>query len=358
MIEKILIVDDEEAMRDSCAQVLEREGYALEMAENGETGLEKIRSFDPDLVLLDLKMPGLSGMEVLDRTRNMDPNLVIVVITGYATVESAVEAMKYGAYDYLPKPFTPDELRLIVRRGLERRRIRMERDRLQEEKETMRKNFVSLVSHELRAPLDAVQQNLMVILDGLAGEIPEKARLMLKRASRRIKGLHVMINDWLNLSRLESGEVVTRMEPVDIREILTEVTELMKPLMDEKRLTLDVEIPAQYPSILGNKETLHMLFTNLLSNAIKYNKPDGRIFVQLAEEDHRSRVVVADTGVGIPREKLGLIFDQFYRTRETEKVEGSGLGLSIVRKIVEAHSGDIRVESEPDKGTTFTVYLP
>ena len=355
---RILIIDDEEAMRDSCRQVLAKNMYHVETAENGEIGLQKVRDAKPDMVLLDLKMPGLSGMEVLEQLPHIDPHLVTVVITGYATVESAVDAMKKGAYDFLPKPFTPYELRLIVKRGLERRRYILENIQLQKEKERMRTTFVSMVSHELRSPLAAVQQNLMVITDGLAGDIPEKANGMLKRASHRIQGLIGLISDWLSLSRIESGEVVQKMEPVDLLEILSDVIQLLKPLAEESHIPIEFTSPKAYPSILGNKETLQMLFTNLISNAIKYNKKDGSIYVTLEEEDHRSKISVRDTGIGISSDKLPFIFDQFYRVKEDLPVEGSGLGLSIVQKVVDAHSGTIKVTSIVNEGTTFTILLP
>jgi len=354
----VLIIDDEEFMLDSCCQVFTKEGYQTETAKDGDAGLQKFKETKPDLVLVDLKMPGKSGMQVLEELRTIDSNCVAIVITGYATIESAVEAMKHGAYDFLPKPFTPDELRIIVRRGLERRQSIEETEKLREEKEMMRYNFVTMVSHELRSPLAAVQQNLMVITGGLVGEIPEKTNQMLLRMKERIKGLISLISDWLDLSRIESGEMVTKMEPVDLKIILSEVMEMMKPLADEKKVTLRFTAPEKYPSIVGGRETLQMLFTNLIHNGIKYNRKGGKVEVILENEDQGTKIIVKDTGVGIPREKLPLIFEQFYRVKKKEAVVGSGLGLSIVKKIVEAHSGSIGVESELGKGTTFTVCLP
>jgi len=310
----VLIIDDEEFILDSCCQVFTKEGYRTEKAKDGDAGLQKFKETKPDLVLVDLKMPRKSGIEVLEELRTIDPNCVAIVITGYATIESAVEAMKRGAYDFLPKPFTPDELRIIIRRGLERRQCIKEAERLREEKEIMRENFISMVSHELRSPLAAVQQNLMVITGGMVGEIPEKANHMLLRMRARIK--------------------------------------------DEKKITLRFTAPEKYPSIVGNRETLQMLFTNLIHNGIKYNRRGGKVEVILEDEDQRTKILVKDTGMGIPQEKLPLIFEQFYRVKKKEDVVGSGLGLSIAKKIVVAHSGSIEVESELGKGTTFMVYLP
>jgi signal transduction histidine kinase len=355
---KILIIDDEEAMRDSCRQVLEKDRHTVEEAKNGEIGMKKVDSFHPDLVLLDLKMPGLSGLEVLEHLTRTNPHLIVVVITGYATVESAVDAMKQGAYDYLPKPFTPDELRLIIRRGLERRRYILKTEKLEREKESMRKTFVSMVSHELRSPLAAVQQNLMVITGGMAGQISDKSREILLRMKDRIKGLIGLTTDWLDLSRIESGEMTTEMGQVDIPPVLVEVMDMLKTLADESEVSLESRMKDPFPHVHGNRETIQMLFTNLIHNGIKYNRRGGKVTIILEKSGREAKIQVQDTGVGIPEDKILLIFEQFYRTKEKQGVVGSGLGLSIAQKIVEAHKGRLEVTSRVGKGTTFTVYLP
>jgi signal transduction histidine kinase len=357
-VSKILIIDDDESMLDSCSQIFAKEVYKTETAMDGETGLQKVKEMKPDLVLVDLKMPGKDGMEVLEELKIIDPNCLAIVITGYGTLESAVEAMKRGAYDFLPKPFTPDELRIIVHRGLERKRCILEAEFLRQEKEKMRENFVSMVSHELRSPLAAIQQNLMVITGGMVGEIPEKANQILLKMRGRIEELISLIRDWLDLSRIESGEMVTNMEPIDIKGVLGEVIDLLQPLADERKVTLSFVGPVKCHSILGNQETLHMLFTNLVHNGIKYCNEGGKVEIILESENGKIKVTVKDTGIGIPSEKLAFIFEQFYRVIDGNHVEGSGLGLSIAKKIVEAHDGSIDVESELGNGTTFTVCFP
>jgi len=355
----ILVIDDEKIMLDSCCEIFNTEGYKTIAAENGEKGLQKFKEANPDLILLDLKMPGMNGMAVLEEAIKTDPNCVVIVITGYATIESAVEAMKKGAYDFLPKPFTPDELRIVAKRGLERRKLTLETESLRKEKEKLQDNFITLVSHELRSPLAAVEQNIMVIVGGMVGEIPDKVQIMLKRVSERIKGLIKLINDWLNLSRIESGELVTEMEPVELKQILSDAVDLLNPLANERNVHFILNLPEKFPTILGgNKEALQMLFTNLIHNGIKYNYRGGHVKIILEDEDHKAKITVQDSGVGISKEKLPLVFEEFYRIKGQESVEGSGLGLSIVKKIVEAHSGQIEVESIEGKGTTFTVYLP
>lgn len=354
----ILVIDDDETILDSITQVFSGEGYSTKTAENGDRGLTILKEDRPDLVLVDLKMPGKSGMEVLEELKSFDPNCVAIVITGFGTVESAVEAMKKGAYDFLSKPFTPDELRIVVRRALERKRCIEEATRLRGEKEKMRKNFISMVSHELRSPLAAVQQNLMLLRDGSVLELPEKVQPILERMYTRIKGLISLISDWLDLSRIESGVMFTEVGPVDMAELVKETCELYKSLAEEKEVKLQFQFDSTCPSIEGNGETLNLMITNLIHNGIKYNKTGGEVTVSLKPGEDRLKVIVKDTGVGIPEDKLPLIFEQFFRVRSSQFVTGSGLGLSIVKQIVEAHGGSISVESELDKGSTFTVSLP
>jgi two-component system sensor histidine kinase/response regulator len=356
----VLVIDDEESMRDSCSLILTKGGFQAETAENGTIGLEKIKEVKPDLVLVDLKMPGISGMEVLEKTREIDPNIISVVITGYATVDSAVDAMKRGAYDFLPKPFTPEELRLIIRRGLERRRLVLETETLRREKKLMEENFITMVSHQLRSPIVAVIQYFEVILSGMVGSISEKQKEMLQRAKDRLESLLNLINDWLDAQRIDKGQIVDKFKPLSLREIVKKLVEDMKPLAQKYEVTLEMGACSENDTVQGDKETLEQVFSNLITNAIKYNKPKGQVFVTIKENGDSIAAEVQDTGIGIAKEHLPFLFDQFYRVSRSEdhKMKGTGLGLSIAKKIVEAHGGSIQVSSEPGKGSTFTVLLP
>jgi two-component system sensor histidine kinase/response regulator len=357
-VEKILIIDDDRALQESCRQVFAGKNYKVESAFDGISGLEMHRDLQPDLVLVDLCMPGIGGLEVLRKLKSQDPDYVAIVITGYGTITSAVEAMKRGAYDFLPKPFTPNQLRFIVQRGLERRRSIKETARLRREKQMMRDNFVAMVSHELRAPLAAVQQRLMLVTGGYTGEIPEVTRTSILGTQKRIKSLISLIGDWLNLSRIEAGEIAGPGAPVDLATVVAGIAETLRPLAEERNITLEVSTPDSLRPVLGHRDTLKMLFSNLVHNAIKYNRRGGRVLVRSAEEDGSIAIAVEDTGVGIPRDELPLVFEQFYRVKRDERMEGSGLGLSIAKKIAELHSGSIAVESEVGQGTVFTVRLP
>lgn len=356
----ILVIDDEEAMRDSCAQILLRDHFRVETAAEGTSGLRLAGELKPDLVIVDLKMPGISGFEVLEGLRQIDPLMVAVVITGYATVESAVEAMKKGAYDFLPKPFAPEELRIIIRRGLERRRLALEAESLRREKKLLEENIITMVSHQLRSPLVAIQQYFEVILSGRVGGLEETQKNMITRARERLDRLLGLINDWLDLARINRGQLVEKFKPFDLRKSLEKLVEFMKPHARDSGVTVEL-LPFPAPvEVLGDEATLEQVFANLLSNAVQYTRPGGEVRVEIRDSPEAVAVAVRDTGIGIAKEHLPFIFDQFFRVSrsESQKAKGTGLGLSIAKKIVEAHGGTIEVESEPGKGSVFTVLVP
>lgn len=356
----VLIVDDEEAIRDSCRQVLSKSGYECHTAVDGIEGLHLANQVTPDVVLLDLKMPGIDGLEVLDQVLKTRADTVCIVITGYATIESAVDAMKRGAFDFLPKPFTPEELRLIVARGLEQRMLLRETAALREEKERMKQYFITIVAHELRSPLLLIKQYLDLIVGGKMGSIDDTAREMLEGAHGTLTGLLNIIADWLELARINAGDIAGGMEEIDVWPVLAAVIDEMRPFADEKGVTLRLDPPPGKTRVRAHPESLTVVFKNLVSNAIKYNRPQGSVILEGLATDASLRVDVRDTGMGIPSEEIPFIFEDFFRVKSsrTAEIPGTGLGLSIVKKIVEGHHGSVEVASKQDEGTAFSVYLP
>lgn len=355
----ILVIDDDESMRDSCTQILTKDGFLAEIAKDGSSGLEKIKETKPDLVLIDLKMPGINGLEVLEKIKEIDPNIIAVVITGYATVESAVEAMKKGAYDFLPKPFTPDELRIIIKRGLERRKLILETESLRREKKLIEENFITMVSHQLRSPLVAILQYFEVILGGMAGKVSGKQKEMIQKAQRRLENLMNLISDWLDVARLDNGQIINKLKPLSLKKVIKKTLEDMRPLAKKNDISLELRPSPENKNVLGDEESLKQVFSNLITNAIRYNKPKGKVIITIKENRDFIATEIQDTGIGIAEEHLPFIFDQFYRVSkgESQKIKGTGLGLSIAKKIVEAHGGSIQVSSEDGKGSIFTVFL-
>jgi two-component system sensor histidine kinase/response regulator len=359
--EKIVVIDDDYAMRLSCRQILSKSGFQVETFEDGLQGLDGIPQLRPDLAVVDLKMPGISGIEVIRRIHETDPTIVVVVITGYATIATAVDAMKAGAYDFLPKPFKPDELRLIVRRGLERRRLQMTARRAEMERELLKRRFVTFVSHQLKSPLVAIHQYLDVLKRlGDSEDARAKRVEWLDRCLKRSEELQGIITDWLTLAQME-GETLSRQRVgVDLNDIIPGTVKTYEEMAAADNISLGVTIPDEDCVVLGDRSCLAVLFDNLIVNAIKYNKPGGTVSVTAERVDGEVVVSVADTGVGIRPEYRERLFDEFFRVKDSriKKTTGTGLGLPICKRIVSEHEGSIEVESEPDIGSTFRVRLP
>ncbi|MBN1351527.1 response regulator [candidate division KSB1 bacterium] len=358
---RIIVIDDDPVMRLSCLKILKKEGFFVEAFEDGEMGLARIREQKPDLLVVDLKMPKMGGLEVISRVKQIDPDICIVVITGYATIGTAVEAMKTGAYDFLPKPFTPDELRLIVNRGFERIELSRQSKRLKAEKEKIERRFISFVSHQLQSPLVAVQQYLDVLQH--LGDLPKTAgqrKDWIDRSIARIKEMRAIVNDWLTISKIESGQFVANRELLPILRIIEDVIDSYSLQAKEQEIELASDMPEQLDSIKCHEECLRMLVSNLISNAIKYTPSGGKVSVKAREDADGIYISVTDTGIGIPSDKLEVIFEEFYRIKceSTRHIAGTGLGLPICRKIVTELGGTIEVTSAEKRGSTFTIRLP
>jgi two-component system, OmpR family, phosphate regulon sensor histidine kinase PhoR len=474
---RVLVIDDEPRIRDACRIILEEMGFEVAVAADGYQGLIKIKERHFDIILVDLMMPILSGFDVLAEVREEHPDTVVIVITGYATVEHSIEAMKKGAFDFITKPFSPDQLREVISKSLKytralqditdtKSRLRVmvnrlmdgvmttDRDKhivlanpaflhllgyqgesvvgcqadatLQNETlgkmidqalamppdifteiiqelslpsrdgqegriisvrcapfrgrtgtnlgtitvlhditaikkiERMKSEFVSMVSHEIRSPLNSLLMQMKVILDGLAGEVTDKQREILLRASGKMQNLTSMVSELLDLARIESGLVINEKETIDIKALLLDQVAFHLPAAQEKNITLCLEPLPALPSIQASRQGMEEICTNLITNAIKYSPRDSRITVAACLENEYVAIAVRDTGFGIPEEDMEEIFTRFYRVKDsnTREIHGTGLGLAIVKSIVNAHHGSIKVASKLGQGATFTVFLP
>jgi two-component system sensor histidine kinase/response regulator len=356
---KILIIDDEEVVLDSCSQILKGSVYQITTATTGSQGLMLVEEFQPDLVFVDLKMPGMSGIEVLEKIRTLDPNIVTIVITGYATVSSAVEAMKNGAYDFLPKPFTPDEFRLITQRGLDRRRLVLETIALRQEKEMLRENFAAIVSHELKAPLGAVQQNLFVLVDELADQLTEEQKKRFERIKANINDLINLILTWLRVLSVDVKKIQEQFKPTSVTTVISKAVESITPHAIRKDIEIVLSLKEPLGQVNGDEGTLVETVINILGNAVKYSRIGSQIHLTAEESGNDILISVTDTGIGISKDDLPYIFNDFYTGKDGQKVErSSGVGLAISRRIIEAHNGSISVDSELGEGSTFVIRLP
>jgi two-component system sensor histidine kinase/response regulator len=356
---KILIIDDEEIVLDSCMAILEGSDYKVATAKDGMVGLTLVKEFEPDLVFVDLKMPGMSGFEVLAKIAATDPTIVAIVITGYATVSSAVEAMKNGAYDFLPKPFTPDEFRLIIKRGMEKRFLVLETMRLRQEREMLRENFAAIVSHELKSPLGALQQNLFVLVKELADRLTDDQNQRLQRMMTRIDDLVKLIHTWLRDISVDIDKIKANFKPVPVAVPISKAVESNAPHAKRKDVQIVVTPEAPAGAVNGDEGTLTEAFVNVIGNAVKYSHVGGKVTVAVETKGNKIVVSVSDTGIGMAEEDVPYIFDGLYRAKSARNTHsGTGLGLSISRRVVEAHDGTIAVQSKLGKGSTFVITLP
>jgi len=356
---KILVIDDEEIVRESCVRILQGQEYQVKTADNGDMGLITLKEFQPDLVLVDLKMPGMSGFEVLEEIYAYDATIVTIVITGFATVNSAIEAMKKGTFDFIPKPFQPDELRLVVHRGLERRNLVLETIALRNEKEMLREHFAAIVSHELKSPLGAVQQNLYVLADDLEEKLTADQKEKLQRLQNRILDLVKLINTWLRVISVDIAKIKEQFEIISLIPILEQSIETVESQAIRKDITIKTDIKGELGTISGDKGSLTEAVINLLTNSVKYSQIGGEIKVTASQTNNQILIAVTDNGVGITEEDINFIFADFYRGDNLPEGErSSGVGLTITKNIIEAHDGTIDVKSEIGKGSTFTIRLP
>ena len=368
----ILIIDDEIGMRTGCRRALLPHGHRVSTAEHGVEGLRKLRDEDFDVVLLDAMMPGMSGLEIMQRIQQYDPDVVCVMITGYATVDLAAQAMKMGCHDFLPKPFTSDELLTVVNRALAERQERLaRRQRAEEEEEIVQlertrqekakldafeSRFTIVVVHELRNPAGVIKNYLQLMRAGYvdADEWDE----YLEKMDRRAGQLLAMLDDLLELANLKSRQAMSRPREVDLAAALEKVSRRFRDEAEKKGLEFQFEIAAR-PRMLAQPAHLESIWSHLIENAVNYT-PQGRVVVSLDEGPDKIVASVQDTGIGISTEELTRIFQEFYRSPDArEQVEfGTGLGLSIANQIVEIYDGSIHVDSTPGGGSTFTIRLP
>ncbi len=376
---RILVVDDEKEIRDFLFKALTRfGGFRVDVAENGEEGLKKVKEGRYDLVLTDLKMPGLDGLQLISEIAKDKPEVLTVLMTGHGTVDSAVEAMKQGASDYLLKPLNLDETIVRIKKVLEEKqrfmRLKDFADQLEKANQELRRidamksEFISIASHELRTPLAAIKNAIQLILQGKTGEINEHQTKFLAIADRNINRLINIINDLLDLSRIESGRISMKFESLPIKPLFETVVTSLQPQAEAKSIRIEIDLPEDPPSVYADKEKVEQILVNLIGNAIKFTPEGGMIRLRaqvLSGEknpEHPKKVAISveDNGIGIPSEHLDKIFDKFHQVDDSlhRSVGGTGLGLAITRGLVEAHQGKIWVESGVGKGSTFTFTLP
>ncbi len=366
---KILVVDDESGMRDAVdrslayymvhiSEIDADVGFSVSQASTGEAALQTIETETPDILILDHKLPGISGLDVLEAISGEGHDLLTIMITAYSSLENAVTATKLGTFDFLAKPFNPAELKASVYKTTKHLMLRRQARRLVQEKRQVRFEFISVLAHELKAPLAAVEQYLNILSESTDQRSEDGDKHILTRSLARIRDMRKLILDILDLTRIESGEKVRKMEQLDLEALAHKAIEISR----ENALKRKIEIFSSHEGDLlmrGDRWELEAVFNNLISNAVKYNREGGRVDVRITGDEKKIVIGVSDTGIGISGEDSKRLFKEFVRIRtpETEYIQGSGLGLATVKRIASNYSGEITLSSVPGKGSEFRVLL-
>lgn len=366
----LLVVDDEPGIRSGVIRILENFSvsypfmdedfdYNVVEAPTGEDALELLIGQAFDIVLLDNKLPGIQGIEVLEFINKKQLDVVVVMITSYASLDLAVKATRKGAYDFVPKPFTPKELRATVETITKQLFLRRMTKKLNVEGKQIRFQFLSVLSHELKAPINAIEGYLKMMQEKKAGDRIDDYMEMIDRSLFRIQSMRNLIMDMLDFTRIESGKKTRNIESIMLCEVAQQCIDSFQPLSIQKGIDIYLNCGTKVP-IRADLQEIEIVLNNLISNAIKYNKEGGRVDVSLGQEENNAIIRLEDTGIGMNADDLDKLFEDFVRikTEETKNISGSGLGLSIVKKILDLYGATIKVESSPGEGSSFTVMFP
>lgn len=344
MNELILIVEDAKDTVELLKYNLQKEGYRTVTAQNGEEAITALETNKPDLMLLDIMLPGINGWEVCNALRSKGVMIPIVMLTALSTKDEQIKGLTLGADDYIPKPFSVKELMLRVERLLTKEKT----IKTLKTKEKEGADSLEYLVHELR--------NSLYVIGGFSSLAIEKGTDDKYMNLIKSSALHMecLLTDASLLTRLENGDGVSQMQTVDIGTQLAWAVNIVRE--DSEGKEIDIHLLSDSSCIVhGNTTAIRQVLLNLLSNAVKYNRRQGKIWVFTNDTNGRIEVSVKDTGYGIPEDELPKVFEKFYRARGCEIAKGTGLGLYLVKLLMEAMGGKVTAKSRESVGSTFTV---
>ena len=367
---RVLITDDDPALLQVLPQAitLRMQQVQVDTSDSAPSTLRLVQQYEYDAIVSDIKMPGMDGIALIEQLQVCCPDIPTLLITGHGERDLAIQALRVGAYDFIQKPIDRDYFITSLKRAIQTRQMRRkiaeqqrtvaERTRELIEANAAKDVFMSMVSHELRTPLTALKGISQMITRRVRRGDPVELK-HLTQLENSVRRMELLVNDLLNTSLIEAGMFSLHCQPCDLVAVCREV---LAEFHDSTGPSLQVEILAPTLEINMDSERISQVILNLLSNARKYTPKDSLITVRIERQQDEAVISVIDHGVGIPVEKLALIFERFYRVPEIEVQTGFsagvGLGLYIAQKIVEHHGGRITAFSVPSKGSTFTIYLP
>ena len=367
---KVLVIDDEPGIRSGVSRILNNftvsypfmdEDFMFEVIEaaTGEDGLKILDNEKPDILLLDNKLPGIQGVDVLDYIRSKSLDITVAMITSYASLDVAVRATRNGATDFIPKPFTPQELKSSIENITKQQYLKRITHKMNTEGKKIRYQFLSVLSHELKAPLNAIEGYLRMMQEKQSGDMIDDYATPIERSLQRISGMRNLIMDLLDFTKIRLERRVEKIQQVDLAVIATNSIATVRPYAIQMEVGIDLDVRSD-AVISADPDDMEIIFNNLLSNAVKYNKTGGKVRITIDSIPSDVLVTFTDTGIGINKPDLENLFTEFVRIKndKTKNITGSGLGLSIVKKVIELYNGSIQVESTVGEGSIFKVQLP
>lgn len=367
---KLLIVDDEPGIRMGIRRSLKDYtvsfpffdddfNFEITDTDTGEEAIDILKSGKTDIVLLDNKLPGMEGIEVLEYINKNSIDAAVMMITSYASIELAVKATNNGAFNFIPKPFSSQDLKSAIESITKHLFLKRMTSKMKEEAKQIRFKFLSVLSHELKSPINAIEGYLRIMKDKQAGKDIAAYEKMIDRSLTRLDSMRGLIMDMLDFTKIESGSKTRNIKTVNLAELGKMAVDSIYPVAIQKNIVINRNFEEGL-LVKADAAEMEIIFNNLLSNAVKYNNEEGRVEFSISGDGTSVLIRVSDTGIGMSEEEQAMLFKEFSRIRsdKTKNISGSGLGLSIMKKVVDLNKGHITVESKPDRGSVFTVSLP
>ena len=349
---RVMVVDDEQPICEILSSLLETQGYEVATFPNAVAALQALPSFSPDIILLDVIMPSMSGLQALEHFQTVTPDTIVIMVSAVDDIRVGLDAIRKGAYDYLVKPFQTQQLYYAVNRARELRELRT-RSRRQDD-------FLNVISHQLRSPLQGPQSAIDGLLRGVYGPVREEQRDPLLRALRGITTESRLVNNLLDLRYMESGRFSLARDKCSLGRVVEELIDSLQTNINEKDIVVLWNNRAGEASAFGDVDHLKQAFWNIFTNAIDHSPKGGRILIELSRQSSEYILSFTDSGEGIPRAYLDKVFEQGFQVpaKGGRWKKGLGIGLYVSREIIRAHGGRIEVESTLYRGSTFTITVP
>ena len=371
---KLLVIEDEPMVRESYIDMFSLLGYTVDTAENGKDGLAMIAQKSYDIVITDLNMPVMDGLETLKRIKKKKPKVEVIVMTGFATIENAIVAMKEGAFDYITKPVGLDHVKIVLSRCVQHIRAQDENKALRDVNEKLRQvnelkdKFITITNHELRTPLAVIKGYFELIKMSVESKddgLDEYFTII----SGTINEMIDLVERMHNLSSVDKSISQQSIQSFNLLDAIVSVGNEMKIFFQNRDIAFAVYSNKQHIRVKADKSNMHRALRELLQNALKFTDRGGNVAIRVKNTAHDKKVYISieDTGIGIPADKIGYIFEPFYEVQDvmhhsssqTEFMGGGiGVGLSLVKEIIQAANGDVFVQSKPGEGSVFTIVMP